>query len=296
MDIASEADLSLMNSGVQINPDARPDESSLRDIPTDSQGFLAGTDLQTSIKAVIDSMRKQQSSAGPTPTPDEFGFTGTSGPNVDQMLSDFKQQYGVDLESDVLPLLGGDYSLSFSAANKNGTPAFSGVFQLKLKDSAKAISLLDKIASSDAAQGSTQKLSEAGGTFYTSSDGSTGALAGVTQDRFLFVFDFTTLDAAKARLNDTVNNFGKGLATTADWSARKAHLPSGSNTIIYVDLKSLREFAESTMTDTDKQDYEKSFAPFARPFQYLLIGSATQATKDGNLSRNHTVIFTGISK
>jgi hypothetical protein len=294
IDVASEADLSLMNSGVQINPDARPDESSLRDIPADSQGFLAGTDLQTSIKAVIDSMRKEQSSATATPLPDEFG--NVSGPNVDQTLSDFKQQYGVDLENDVLPLLTGDYSLSFSAANKNGTPAFSGVFQLKLKDSAKAISLLDKIASSDAAKDSTQKLSEAGGTFYTSSDGSTGALAGVTQDRFLFVFDSTTLDAAKTRLNDVVNNFGKGLATTADWATRKAHLPNGSNTIIYVDIKSLREFAESTMSDTDKQDYEKNFAPFARPFQYLLIGSATQATKDGNLSRNHTVLFVGISK
>jgi hypothetical protein len=281
VDVASEADLSVMNSGVQINSNARPDPSTLNDIPANSFGFLVGTDLKTSIQAVLDTMRKDPN----------------TGPNVDKSLSDFKQQYGVDLEKDVLPLLDGDYSLSVSGSGQSGaTPDVSVIFQLKVKDGAAAASLLDKIASSDTLKSSTQKVSVAGGTFYTSSDQSQGALAGVTQNRFIVVFNSTTLDAAQATLQDTVNNFGKGLGSTGDWSTVKTHLPDGSNVIGYLNFTSLRGFAESSMSDTDKQDYSTNVKPLLSPFKYLLLGSATQATKDGNLSRNHTVLFIGISK
>ncbi len=281
VDVASEADLSVMNSGVQINPNARPDPSSLNDIPANSIGFWLGTDLKTAIQSALDTMRKDPN----------------SGPNVDKSLSDFKQQFGVDLEKDVLPLLDGDYSVSVSSNGQSGnSPDVSVIFQLKVKDGAAAAALLDKIASSDAAQSSTQKLSVAGGTFYTSSDQSQGILAGVTQNRFMVVFNSTTLDAAKARLEDTVNNFGKGLGTTGDWAAAKTHLPDGSNVIGYLNFTSLRGVVENGMSDSDNQDYNTNVKPLVSPFKYLLLGSATQATKDGNLSRNHTVLFIGISK
>ena len=143
-DIASEADLSLMNSGVQVNPSARPDKSSLRDIPTDSLGFLAGTDLATTVKASLDNLRNDPN----------------MGSEIDNSLRDFQQQFGLDVEKDILPLLGGDYSVSFNADAQDGSePAMSIVLQLKLKDTAKAQSVLDQIASSDAAKNSLQEVS-----------------------------------------------------------------------------------------------------------------------------------------
>lgn len=281
LDIASEADLNVMNSGVQVNADAKPDGASLNDIPADSLGFLAGTDLATPIKSVLESLRKDKN----------------TGANVDQTITDFEKQFGISLENDVLPLLGGDYSLSVSTASQSlNNPAFSFVFQMKLKDSAKALSLLDKVASSDAAKGATQKLSIADGTFYTSSDGREGTLIGVTHDRLVVVADTTALDAARARLESTVKNLGKGLGTTDQWNAAKAHLPRDSNNIIFFDLKTVRTLAENSMDEYSKPDYEQSIAPFVRPFKFLLLGSATQAAKNGTLSRNLTRIFIGISK
>jgi hypothetical protein len=281
IDIASEADLSLMNSGVQVNPNARPDESTLRDIPTGSLAFLAGTDLATTVKATLDTLRKDPN-------------TGT---DVENSLRDFQQQFGLDVEKDILPLLGGDYSLSFAADSANGgEPAMSIVFQLKLKDTAKAQSVLDQIASSDVAKDSLLKISLPEGTFYTPTDESQGGLIGITQDRFFAVFESTTLDRAKTDLTGTVNNLGKGLGSTSEWAASKAHLPNDSNIIAYINLTGLRELAENSMSESDRQDYESNFAPFARPFKTFLLGSATQATKEGNLSRNHTVFFIGISK
>jgi hypothetical protein len=282
LDVASEADLNVMNTGVQINPNAKPDQSTLNDIPANSLAFLLGTDLKTSLQAALDSMRKNPN----------------GGSDIQQTLDNFQQQYGVDLEKDVIPLLDGDYALSVSAANgqSGAGPAVAVVFQLKLKDSAKAASVLDKIASSDAAKDSTQKVTAAGGTFYTSSDGSTGVLIGVTQNRLVAVVNSSSLDAAKASLEATVNNLGKGIGTTSGWNASKTHLPDGSNVIGYFDAKATREFVESSMSDSDKQDYNTNVKPLISAFKYVLLGSATQATKDGNLSRNHTVLFIGISK
>jgi hypothetical protein len=282
LDVASEADLSVMNTGVQVNPNAKPDASTLNDIPAKSLGFVVGTDLKTPLLAALDNLRQNPN----------------GGSDIEQSLNDFQQQYGVDLEKDVLPLLDGDYALSVSAANGQGgtEPDISVVFQLKLKDSAKAQSVLDKIATSDAAKDNTQKLSVAGGTFYAPSDGTTGILIGVTQNRLMAVINGSSLDGARANLEDTVNNFGKGIGSTAAWNGAKAHLPDGSNIIGYFDIKPTRELAESTMSDSDKQDYNTNVKPLISAFKYMLLGSATQATKDGNLSRNHTVLFIGISK
>ena len=97
-------------------------------------------------------------------------------------------------------------------------------------------------------------------------------------------------------MSNTINNLGKGLGSTSGWAANKAHLPNDSNIVLYVDLKGVRELAEQSSANSDRQDYESNIAPFVRPFKSFLLGSATQAAKDGNLSRNHTVLFIGISK
>jgi hypothetical protein len=287
LDIASEVD--VQGAGVQINPNAKPEVATLSDIPAGSLGFLVGTDLKSAIESALESLRKQGQA---------------SGQNVDMVtstLNEFEQSTGLDLEADVIPLLGGDYALSIDTTLPRiagADPVPSGVFQLKLSAdnrprAEQALSaLLDKMSP----DGRPDKLSIAGGSFYDLSDvGPEGVVAGITQDRLLVVYDPGRENAEEA-VKAVTDNLGKGIGSTDQWREIAKHLPRDSNSIIYVDIKSIREFAEGVFPSDELPEYETNAAPFVRPFQYLLVGSATQATREGNRSRNHTVIFVGIGK
>lgn len=281
LDVASEAN--VQGVGVQINPNSKPDSRTLADIPQDSLGFLAGTDLKTTAQSVLDSLRKQEQASGDT--------------SVTDTLDQFQQSTGLNLETDVLPLLGGDYALSAGATNGDTGPSPYAVFQIKLNgaDRDKAAQTLDKLVQSAAGGEQVSQFNAGGGTFYVIGPEGTGVVAGVTSDRLLVVVDSNT-DAARSRVDNVTGNLQKGLGTTTQWRDISKRLPNDSNSIIYLDITGTRSAAETTMDSESKQSYDQDTAPFLRPFKYLLIGSATQASKDGNLSRNHTVIFLGIGK
>src|SRR5207244_400938 len=131
-----------------------PDASTLADVPSGSLGFLAGTDLKSTIQSTLDMLRKQSAASSGDDT-----FQST--------LDEMQKSTGLDLEKDVLPWMGGDYVLSASADNKEGEPMPSAVFQLKLSaaDHDKAVAALDKLVKS-ASNGQEQKLDVPEGTFY----------------------------------------------------------------------------------------------------------------------------------
>ncbi len=74
------------------------------------------------------------------------------------------------------------------------------------------------------------------------------------------------------------------------------HLPKDSNLIGYVDITAIMAIQEEGMSPEDKAEYEKNSSPFVRPLKYVLVGSATDPAKEGEMSRNLTRIFLGISK
>jgi hypothetical protein len=273
VDVASETDLSLMDTTVQVNPDARPNQATLNDVPSDALGFYVGTDLKTTLQAVLDALRG-----------------GSTGGDIDAQIQSFEESMGIDVEQDLIPLLGGDYAVSVSIDPQQESP--SVVAQLKLTEPDKMKDLLGKVMGQN---GSAQTMELAGGTFY--GDEFSGTLLGVAQDRFWFIFDFDS-QAAQARLQNTIDNLGKGFGTSNQWNAAKAHLARDSNAIAYVDLVALREYVESTFVGVvvEQSDYDANIAPFVRPLKYFLVGSATQAAKNGQLSRNHTLMFLGIGK
>lgn len=292
LDVASQVDVNIAGGlgagmmgtgmggmGLQVNPDAKPESATISDIPSDSLGFIVGADLRSVIQSTLDSVRKQG---------------GETADMVDSQLRDMEDSLGLSLERDILPWMGGDYALSASAKQQNGGPMPSVVFQLKLKgeDRDKAAQSVDTIMEKVAPN--AEKFDAAGGTFYTV-DPSTGAVAGVGKDRLMVVYE-SDPDAAKAKVESVNTDLGKGLGSTDVWRDVSRHLPRDSNSIMYLDIKGVRELAEGSMDGSDKSEYEESAAPFVRPFKYLLIGSATQASREGNLSRNHTVMFLGVSK
>lgn len=276
IDSASETDASLMGTQVQVNPNARPDEATISDVPANALGFFVGTDLQTVIQQTLDAVRKSD----------------TSG-DIDQQIKSFEQQYNVSLENDVLPLLSGDYALSVSPGASGDIMTPSVLFQLKLKDSQKAADVLSKVMTASGM--TTDNVQISGGQFYV--DKSSGLITGVAKDRLWFLFDADSQNV-QAHLTDTVGNIGKGFGSGSQWASVKTHLAKDSNVVAYVDITGVREALEKSLLQDDsaKSDYEQNAAPFVKPLKYLLVGSATQAAKNGTLSRNHSILFIGISK
>jgi hypothetical protein len=278
LDVASETDLSLMDTSVQVNPDARPDQATLNDIPADSIAFFVGTDLKTTLETALENLRS----------------SGDMGGEIDAQVDSMVEVLGIDLEQDLLPLLGGDYIVSVSLDGQADAPSPSVIFQLKLSDAAKMRDLLDKSVAQNP-DANADIVDVAGNTFYGEPSG--GVLLGVAQDRFWFVVD-ADRQSSQARLEEAIANLGKGFGTTNQWNTAKSHLARDSNALAYVDLSKLREYLESTFGagSGDTADYDSTIGPFVRPLKYLLLGSATQSAKNGQLSRNHTVLFLGIDK
>ncbi len=287
LDIASQASIegvgSLMGvagGGFQVNPGAKPDVSTLSDIPTGSLGFLVGSDLKSVVESVLDALAKEDPES------------------VASIEEEVQQNTGLDLRKDILAWMGGDYLLHVSSVGTQDADASppSGAFQIKLNeaDRTKAANALPKLIENLSGGEPTDEFDLAGGRFYALSDPS-APIIGVGKDRMMVVFD-EDVDAAKEKANAVVNNAGKGFGSTPEWKAVSKHLPIDSNLIGYVDITALREMTERGMTDETKDEYEKNGAPFLRPLKNALFGSATQATREGNMSRNHTVIFLGVSK
>ncbi len=287
IDIASQADftnaLAGTGSAVQVNPNAKPDASTVSDIPADPLGFLVGTDLQSVIKSALEAARKQG---------------GDTADTVRSGEEQVKEITGKDLEADILPLLGGDYSLIVLPAPASSSDSVSAfIFQLKLKpgDHDKVLEVVDSTIT-QMSGGDVEKFEAVGGTFYDLAPGSDDSpVVGVTGDRLLMVVGSGS-QSARSQLEPVTSGFGKGFGSTDAWRDRNGHLPPDSNIIGYLDITALRASLEKGMEPSRKADYERDAAPILRPFKYLLMGSATQAVREGNLSRNHTVIFLGIGK
>jgi hypothetical protein len=280
LDMASQANMEGL--GVKLNPQARPDVAIVSDVPAGSLGFFAGTDLKTALQSTLDAMRKQSEASG-----EEDMVTST--------LAEIEDATGLNLETDVLPWMGGDYALSFSAEAGQFEPDMSVVFQIKLSaaDRPKAEESLKKFM--DAMTGGEAPTFEAaGGTFYAV-DPEMGLAAGVGSDRFMVVFT-STPEAAETFVGSVAGGFGKGLGSTPQWAEAQKHLPKESNAIVYLDITGARGLAEETMPQDEKQEYEESAAPFLRPFKYLALGSSASSSSDGNIANSHSVVFLGISK
>ncbi|HKP54856.1 MAG TPA: DUF3352 domain-containing protein [Chloroflexia bacterium] len=275
VDLASQADVkSSMFS--QVASVAKPDASTLNDIPSDSMFFYAGTDLKTLIQASLASLKANAQKMG---QPDPIA-------EAEQQV---KAMTGLSLENDIIPLLGGDYILSAAAGAGTSMPVSSVVFQMKMNggDRDKAADAMDK-AMQGISRGKATTFDAAGGKFYDLSGlGASGLAAGVGKDRLIVAWN--PGGNAPPLVDQVSDNLGKGFGTTPKWDEAKKNLPKDSNAILYVDVENIKTiFAGNLPPDAE---------PFLKPFKYVLIGSAVQvgpgsSTPNRSLSR----IFFGISK
>jgi hypothetical protein len=281
LDVASQAEVKT-NYGTQAVSTAKPDASTLNDIPSDAVAFYAGTDLKTLILSTLAAVRANATRNGGQ---DPIAAT------EDQL----KKATGLDLEDDIIALLGGDFALSASAGDQSN-PVSSALFQLKLNggDRDKAVDVVDKLmkaampSGANSAEVAGGKFYDLGSAMFGSSSSNVGIATGVGKDRFM-IFYTANRDELKSKLEDISGKMGQGFGTTSKWTTAKNNLPKDSNAILYVDLDTIRSMFENGIP-TDVQ-------PVLKPFKYVVMGSAVQVPPGGsNPNRSLTRIFLGISK
>ncbi|HET9496496.1 MAG TPA: DUF3352 domain-containing protein [Chloroflexia bacterium] len=281
LDVASEADVTFLPSsdidddgrgGIALNPDARPDVTTLSDVPPDAHGLLVGTDLRTPLEQLLRVASQNPAS------------------DIAAGLREFEADTGLDLAADVAPLLSGDYVLSARLEEAGGALSPSVVFELKMQDEARARAVLDRLAAGGRA---TRTETIAGAEFHVAGDG----LAFGTVARRAWVAWEGDGEGAAESLAQAIDGMGKGITSTEEWRERAKPLPRYSNVIAHVDMGAVREAAEASPDIVrDREAYERDVAPFLRPLKYVLVGSASYAPERALLSRNHTVVFVGVGE
>lgn len=269
-------------------PSATLQTDILKDVPAGSWGFYGGTDMKSAIEQALQIYRKQP----------ELSKT------IDDSLDEAKDTLGIDLEEDLLPLLGGDYVLSMK-----GTQGAEGMdtglaFELRLKsgDSVRMNDLLAKVTDylDDEMEMSPEEVQVGNATLWRP-DERAPILYGVVGDK-LFILGQNTSDymdddavAAEAWARTVLDGQGKGLGADSATQARLGHAVANSNGLLYVDLTAIRTGGfEATLDDEGRASYEEDYAPLVRPLQYLLISGA--ATQREDQVHTRSMLFLGIGK
>lgn len=273
---------------IEVNPRAKPQVASLYDVPLDSLAFVVGTDLKSVVESALESFQSE----GPQ--------------GLAQMESEFRDNTGLNLKRDILPLLGGDYIISISASGTMDNPVPALVSQLKLSPESRAKSgeVVPRLIQGVSNGSPVKETEDAGNRFYSLPASFNFAIA-LTDDRLIHVQDENGAEA-RERARTVAADAGKGFGGTDEWKAISKHLPVDSNLIAYADVKAMREVSERNMPEEQEREY-RQIAPFLRPVRYILVGSAnypnivdqaaqTKQPKPISKLRSHTVIFVGIEK
>lgn len=229
------------------------------------------------------------------------------------MLSGVKDTTGLDLEQDILPLLGGDYLLvaantrdmaaptatpdpnSFSFDSGGPDMHFAVELRLQPGDGPKMNDVVTRINEHLTDQGETLEPVMVGNDPFWYMGEYSDSIYGVRGDKmFVFSVSFNDTDPTTWP-QQMLAAQGKGMGTDATVRTRLAHLPANANTIFYADLARIRaEAFEATMDEESRADYEEEGAPFLRPLQYL-VGGGSASLQDG-MTHSRSVLFLGIGK
>lgn len=255
----------------------RPSPNSIQ-APEGTLGFWLGTDMASTLQSVLDA-------------------ANNSSPNStmggDEMLKLLKDSTGVDIQSDVLPILGGDY---FAAAyTTDGTSVHGGVqFLLPQGKGVEAAKTLSTLITRLQGSGSpSTAFSVEGGTFYwLSNQKSMGARSetawavGVAGDR-LMVMGAESEQALTKSISDALH---ASSSTSAQWQEASAHALKDYTSVFFLDMKAAAALVKNMMQESGAAQYNSTVGPLLSTLRYMVTSSAVDAQ-----GIEHSVTFLAVT-
>jgi hypothetical protein len=258
----------------------------------------------------LDTLRKDiESQLPPEMTPEIFGELarewglplvpgGNFGDLVDAMLAAFQSRFGLDLETDVLDLMTGEFALALLPTD------FAGVAEDVPKEALEAVALVQFHGEQRQAMLNTlaqvlKLLSQLG---LTSEDVSYGQGEGVVfdlrdieeaapyQPGYLMLQDQVVFGTTKDSLEQVaLAEAGDldSLAQVSDFDRLVKETSGTRNPLVYVNIRDSREAALTALEPEDLKTYEEKVAPFVEPFRTLLFVGDQQS----DIGRNSLFIL-----
>ncbi len=238
---------------------AGPSSNKIPDrVPANTILYIPGMNLGTSMQTGLDLLRQSDPS-----TAEE----------LDSALQMLREQLGLDLEEELLPLLDGEFALILFPDPQGlmGMPDVPlGVMLItEVSDEGKMTNVLGKLETIFAASGEVEiRQEQVGGrevTFLSEPMGSP-VLGYVVADGFLILS--TSADGMKTALEG-----GEVLGQAALFKAATAPLPKPNGGYFFFNIQETMDLVEGAMGPADLEDFAQEVKPFLKPLKAIAAAS-----------------------
>ncbi len=260
------------------------DRSIVKLMPADTWAFVASANLKDLINNGLTYLDKMN----------YFSSMNMGSMNTTQLKQQFKQATGLDLDSDVLSWMGGEWGMYIQPGADASTPAQGG-FVLNVKDSkAQATAGIQKIntaiknklaSPTDQYAPTVTEQQVAGSKIFKFGSMGSAVYYGIVGDYFFITSNTATMQAIAS---------GKGGVTdSANYKGAMTNAITNNSAVMYVNIQAIREAVEkmaSNMGASLSASYDKDIKPFLVPFRSMGI------TEDNANGLQHSVLFVDIEK
>ncbi len=271
IDLVSSIDTSKLPAEMQnmlYTPKAMDSRALFEQAPAGSWVVLGGQDIKGAVQYGLKSLDYQLKACP---------GASTTSMSSDQIKSQLKESTGLDLDEDILSWMDGEYALYVAPGGSISFPA-QGAFVLSVSDSdkakagiAKISALLEKQMAANPDSGIT--MSKDGDIYsvpFSSGQSSPAMFYGLKDGKFYLAVGKSAIDG-----------FGQGdkVTSNADYKTAFAGLLKPDTGRLYVNIGTLRQFAEAVM-GSNNDSYNTNFKPLIAPFHAW--GLTTQQTDKGS--------------
>ncbi len=272
IDLVSSIDTSKLPAEMQnmlYVPKAMDSRALFEQAPAGSWVVLGGQDIKGAVQYGLKSLDYQLKACP---------GASTTSMSSDQIKSQLKEATGLDLDEDILSWMDGEYTLYVAPGGSPMLPA-QGAFVLSVSNSdkakagiAKISALLEKQMAASPDSGIT--MSKDGDIYsvpFSSSSPSQALFYGLKDGKFYVAVGKSAIDG-----------FGQGdkVTSNADYKTAFAGLLKPDAGRLYINIGSLRQFAEQVM-GSNNSSYNTDFKPLIAPFHAW--GLTTQQTDKGSM-------------
>lgn len=192
--------------------------------------------------------------------------------DFEQSLSSMEQETGINLDEDIFSWMNGEFALVLSEVNPSSSIPFAGYLLIGTDDTEAAQSGVDQLKSlltGDLAIPITaETISETSVEVINNPNNDEGLAGfGFLQDLFLLAIPASTITTVVEAPNNAITS-------NAQFNAVSNRLPNENTGYFYLNVEALKPLAESNLSGTQREEYDKNLQPFLEPLR--AIGGTSQ--------------------